>query len=71
MNKKHVSFRLPPELLERAQAAVDHHRGPPTFLSMNVHVERALERETRRLEREHNDGAPFPPARQSAARRRA
>ncbi len=57
--KKHISFRLPPELVKRAQAAVDHHRGAPHFLSMNLFVERAVEKETRRLEEKLNEGKPF------------
>ena len=43
--KEHISFRLPPATIERVRAAVDHHRGPPHFLTLNLFVERAIERE--------------------------
>jgi hypothetical protein len=58
--KTRVSYDLPVELVDRVRAATVALSGPPERLTLAGLVERALEAEVERLEREHNKGKPFP-----------
>lgn len=59
--KKRVSFHLTNEVAERIRNAVFHLSGPPHRLTMAALAEVALHHEVERLEREANQGEPFPP----------
>jgi hypothetical protein len=56
--KEHISLRLPSDTIERIRRTVDHHRGPPNFLTINLFVQRAVERELTSAEKKN--GGPFP-----------
>ena len=55
-----VSFHLTQDLAERIRNAVYHLSGPPHRLTMAALAESALRGEVERLERETNQGEPFP-----------
>jgi hypothetical protein len=55
-----VSFRIPLDLHNRLQNAVDALSGPPERLKIINVAQTALEREVERLEKKHNGGKPFP-----------
>jgi Centromere-binding protein ParB C-terminal len=60
------SFHLSRQVLERARAAAQYLSGLPGAdgpTTISELVERALRRELERLEREHNEGLPFPAVR--------
>ena len=59
--KVRASFQLPPEVLEAVRDVTAHLSGPPLRMTMTALAERALRAEVERLEREHNQGRPFPP----------
>lgn len=58
--KKRVSFHLTNDVAERIRNAVYHLSGPPHRLTMAALAETALHQEVERLEREANQGEPFP-----------
>ena len=58
--KTRVSFHLTRDLAERIRNAVYQLSGPPHRLTMASLSERALQLEVERLEREANQGRPFP-----------
>jgi hypothetical protein len=55
------TFELPVGLIEQVRDAAWALSGPPHQLTLNQLAADGLRREIRRLEREHNDGLPFPP----------
>lgn len=57
--KKKTAFLIPVELTERARDCVYWLSGPPHRLTMGELCAQALEREIKRLEKEH--GKPFEP----------
>ncbi len=58
--KGRVTVSVDAGVLDRARNAVWQLAGPPEHLTMATLVEQAIRREVERLERKHNDGAPFP-----------
>jgi hypothetical protein len=67
--RESVGLWILPSVVRRARAAstaVGEEEGYGSFSEM---VERALLKETRRLERKHNSGDPWPPAAPGTARR--
>lgn len=55
-----ATFHLPVELIEGLRNAVVALSGPPHRLTLAKLAESALRRELARLERESNEGKPFP-----------
>jgi hypothetical protein len=60
MAKVKFTVLLPEELVERTRNTVASLQGRPLFLSLSQMAEAALLAENERLEREHNEGQPFP-----------
>lgn len=56
------TFHLETELVNRWDCAVAACRGAPEYLTSRSAAEPALWAVVRRLERKHNHGKPFPPA---------
>lgn len=54
------TVRIDAELLDECRAAVIALAGAPLRLTLSDLVESALQRELKRLKRQHNDGADFP-----------
>lgn len=58
--KRRTTILLPEDLVEQLRDAVVALSGPPLMLTLTDLATAALRRELERLQREHNDGAPFP-----------
>lgn len=59
--RSRLSLDLPPDVAAAARAAVVALAGPPVRLTLASLGERALRAELERLQRDHNQGRPFPP----------
>jgi hypothetical protein len=64
------TFKIDREIVERFENAVEACSGPPWCLDEATAVERLLRRGTTQMERDYNDGEPFPASRRLRTKRR-
>lgn len=58
-NKTQVSFRISDGVVRRLRNTVDHHRGAPLFLVLDLFVEEAITDAIHEIERDHNKGRQY------------
>ena len=58
--KKRETFLVPEELADAMRNAIVHLSGPPLYYTLAEFGEHAIRNYIAQLEREHNDGRPFP-----------